>query len=73
MEVVRRNLWLGRTWRLDRPLRAAWQCLRAWRERDRDRLYPAVLDDAQLKDLALTRAQLRAVLSWPLWRKPRSD
>lgn len=74
--VVRGNIGRSGTRRLDRPLRVAWQWLRAWRERDRDRIYPSILDDSQLKDVALTRAELRAALSAPLRRrpdKPRAD
>jgi|GEM_PF-6439558 len=63
----------GRVWRLEWPLRAAWRCLRTWCERDRDRHYVAILDDSQLKDLALTRAELRAELSLPAWRKTRPE
>ena len=60
------------TWRARRerihPVAAAWVLLARWIERSRQRKALAALDDHQLRDIGITRADAGREAEKPFWR-----
>jgi uncharacterized protein YjiS (DUF1127 family) len=56
-----------------RPLRKAVDrivaTLRAWRQRSRERIQLAILDDRLLRDIGVTRGDVWREINKPFWRK----